>query len=44
MSEGTLTASIPVDIRDWCLRISALNSLHQSEQCESEQMIPQAVL
>ena len=44
MSEGLLTASIPVDIRDWCLRITALNSPHEIEQCESDQLIPQIVL
>ena len=44
MSEGLLTVSIPVDIRDWCLRITALNSPHEIEQCESDQLIPQTVL
>ena len=44
MSEGVLTVSIPVDIRDWCLRITALNSPHEIEQCESDQLIPQTVL
>ena len=44
MSEGILSVSIPVDIRDWCLRITALNSPHEVEQCESDQLIPQTVL
>ncbi|RZD50350.1 MAG: hypothetical protein CXT65_02170 [Methanobacteriota archaeon] len=44
MSEGVLTASIPVDIRYWCLRITALNSPHQYVQCETNQLIPQIIM
>jgi len=44
MSEGTLTISIPVDIRDWCLRVQALNSLHETVQCESDPLIPRITM
>ena len=44
MSEGTLTVSIPVDIRDWCLRLQAVNSPHQAVQCESDSLIPQITM
>ena len=44
MSEGTLTVSIPVDIRDWCLRLQAVNSPHQTVQCESDSLIPQITM
>jgi len=44
MSEGTLTVSIPVDIRDWCLRLQAVNSPHQTVQCESDPLIPQITM
>ena len=44
MSEGTLTVRIPVDIRDWCLRLQAVNSPHQTVQCESDPLIPQITL
>ena len=44
MSEGTLVVSIPVDIRDWCLRLQAVNSPHQTVQCESDSLIPQITM
>jgi len=44
MSEGVLTVSIPVDIRDWCLRLQAVNSPHQTVQCESDPLIPQITM
>ena len=38
---GTMTAFIPVDIQEWCFRLSALHSTHELVECETSQMIPQ---
>ena len=41
LTEGVMTAIIPVDIQDWCFRLSAVNSPHELVQCDTSQMIPQ---
>ena len=41
LTQGTVTAIIPVDIQEWCFKLSALNSPHELVQCETSQMIPQ---
>ena len=41
LTEGVMTAIIPVDIQDWCFRLSAVNSPHELVQCDTSHMIPQ---
>ena len=44
MTEGVMSAIVPVDIQQWCFRLSALNSPHELVNCETDQIIPQPSL
>ena len=44
LTEGVMSAIIPVDIQQWCFRLSALNSPHELVNCETDQIIPQPSL
>tara|TARA_B100000029_G_scaffold516560_1_gene630908 strand:- start:1076 stop:5068 length:3993 start_codon:yes stop_codon:yes gene_type:complete len=41
LTDGAMTAIIPVDVYEWCFRLSALNSPHELVECETSQIIPQ---
>ena len=41
LTEGNLSAIIPVDVKEWCFRLYSLESPHQLVECGTEQMIPQ---
>ena len=44
LTEGVLTAIIPVDVQEWCFHIFSLRTPHEINECETKQMIPQANL
>ena len=43
LTEGVLSAIIPVDVQEWCFQILSVHTLHEINECVESENMPQAI-